>query len=51
MRYARSYALSGCVMGGCEMAGTGRISRANKTVVVVADLMPDEITKIAESVD
>lgn len=40
-----------CKMQGCEMAGSGRIMRKDKMVVVVGDLLPDEIRKIAESVD
>ena len=40
-----------CTVGGCEMAQAGSIRRGNKTVVVVGDLLPSQIKKIAESVD
>ncbi len=41
----------GCAVGGCEMGRAGSLRRGNKTVVVVGDLLPSEIKKIAESVD
>ena len=41
----------GCDVGGCEIACTGSVVRKDKTVVVVGDLLPDEIKKIAKSVD
>lgn len=41
----------GCAVSGCEMAKTGSITRKDKTVVVVGDLLPDEVKKIAESVE
>lgn len=41
---------SGCRMGGCEMARMGQVSRGNKVVVVVGDLLSGDIKRIAESV-
>jgi len=35
----------------CGITGSGRITRGNRKVVVVADLPASEIRKIAESVE
>ena len=39
-----------CIIQESEMARLGQINRADKSVAVVADLLPDEVRKIAESV-
>lgn len=39
-----------CVMRESQIARLGQVQRDGKTVVVVADILPEQIRKIAESV-
>jgi outer membrane lipoprotein-sorting protein len=40
----------GCAVADCDIAKTGQVTRGDKTIVVVGDLLPNEVKKIAESV-
>lgn len=40
----------GCTVANRDVAKTGQITRGDRTIVVVGDLLPEEIRKVAESV-
>ncbi len=40
-----------CVGASCGMAMTGQVARRDKSIIVVGDLLPEDIRKIAQSVD
>jgi negative regulator of sigma E activity len=41
----------GCAVSDCNIARTGQITKEEKVIVVVGDLLPNDVKKIAESVE
>ncbi|MCL4552358.1 MAG: hypothetical protein M1305_02215, partial [Candidatus Marsarchaeota archaeon] len=40
----------GCAVSNCDVARTGLIAISDRTIVVVGDLLPEDVKRIAESV-